>query len=175
MGITMIFTHIDDQYDNWHYYCYYYYPYEWPESNTNKEPNWREKSKGPTETRTKGGREKGKKWHILMGTLSPNIGSHRSKRGRFIVYCRVTIHTLYTRIGTSSSSSQERKRMCSGIIIIRMVPIGQYIIHRTRYTILIESWHEWLLHCHSCTKSSFQHANMTPSYITNALYQYTYL
>jgi len=36
----------------WHYY----HPDELPESNPSKEPNWREKSKGPTKTKE---REKG--------------------------------------------------------------------------------------------------------------------
>ena len=42
----------------------------------------------PNKTRTKGGREKGKNWYIPRGTQSPNIGTHRSKRGRCIVYWR---------------------------------------------------------------------------------------
>ena len=56
----------------------------------------------------------------------------------------------------SSSSSRERRGGCSCIIIIRMGPIGRYIIHYTRHTILIATrhHHEWLLHCHPCIKSS---------------------
>ena len=31
----------------------------------------------PTKTRTKSGREKGKKWYIPRGTQSPNTGTHK--------------------------------------------------------------------------------------------------
>jgi len=44
-----------------------------PKSNANKVSNWREESKGTINRKTTSGSEKGKKWHIPMGTQSPNI------------------------------------------------------------------------------------------------------
>ena len=41
----------------------------------------------------------------------------------------------------------ERRGRCSVIIIIPLVPIGQYLIHRTRHTTTVVTWHP-------CTKSS---------------------
>ena len=78
------------------------------------------------------------------------------------------------------SSSRERRGRCTGIIIIRMVLIGQYVIHYTQHTLLIAAWHhhEWSLYCHPCTRSSFQRINTTPSYKTinsiTRLYVYTW-
>jgi len=98
----MFFIHNIDDNDNWQYHCYYYYQNELSKSNTNKESNWREESKG-------------------------------------------------------TNTIREKRSIYSGIIIIRMVPIRLYIIHRTRHTILIATWYiimKWLLHCHPCTKSS---------------------
>ena len=85
--------------------------------------------------------------------------SKKEKRERYcLLSCRtrlVTIRTLYPWI---DNSSQERRGRSSSIIIIRMVPVGQYIIHRTRHTILIVTSsrmdnHEWSLHCHMCGMS----------------------
>ena len=54
------------------------------------------------------------------------------------IICRTQLGTIlksYPWRGNSySRSSQERREKCCGIIIICMVPIGQYIIHRTRHT-----------------------------------------
>ena len=94
------------------------------------------------------------------------------KKKKYILSCRArldSIHTLYPWIGTSSNTIRGRRRRCSGIIIIRMGPIGRYIIHCTRHTILIATrhhhHHEWLLHCHPCTNSSIPtcHRHITQS------------
>jgi len=46
-----------------------------------------------------------------------------------------TILMLYPWRGNSySRSSRERRGRCCGIIITHIVPIGQYIIHRTQHT-----------------------------------------
>ena len=92
-----------------------------------------------SKTRTTSEREKGKKWYIFTGTQSLNTGTHKEKRGS---YCLLsyrtrldTIHTPYPWQGTSySSSTQERRGGCRGIIIIRMGPIGRHFIHRVRHT-----------------------------------------
>merc|ERR1712238_515927 len=79
-----------------------------------------------------------------------------------------TVHTPCPSRGYSYSIGERRGR-CSGIIIIRMGPIGRYIIHCTWHTILIATQHhhylEWLLHCHSCTNSSIptRHRHITQS------------
>ena len=138
----------------------YYHPDEWPESNPKKESNWMEKSKGPTMTNIKMEDKRERSDTFLGETSLLIIQEHTYKE------CRTRFGTVlmpYPWIGNSHShsysysysySSWERKESCSGIIIIFMVPIGQYIIHRTRHTILILTWHEWLLHCHQCTNSS---------------------
>ena len=54
------------------------------------------------------------------------------------IICRTGLGTVlksYSWRGNSySRSSREKRGRCCGIIITRMVPIGQYIIHRTRHT-----------------------------------------
>mmetsp|Transcript_11215 Transcript_11215/g.12620 ORF Transcript_11215/g.12620 Transcript_11215/m.12620 type:complete len:89 (-) Transcript_11215:48-314(-) len=63
-----------------------------------------------------------------------------------------TVHTPYPWRGNSYSSSiGERRGRCSGIIIIRMGPIGLYIIHSTRHTILIATRHH---HQHHHSKAN---------------------
>jgi len=44
--------------------------------------------------------------------------------------------------GRLYGSHRERRGMYNGIIVIRMVPIGQYVIHCTRHTILTVTWHD---------------------------------
>ena len=101
---------------------HYYHLDEWIESNPNKESNWMKNLMGPTKTRMISEREKGKKWHIPIGTQSPNTGTQKKgEEGHF--FWR----------GNSYSSNQEKRRMCSGVIIICMVPIGRFIIHRTQH------------------------------------------
>ena len=94
------------------------------------------------------------------------------KKEKYIMLCRTRLGTVFMsypwRGNSYSSSSREKRGRRCGIIIIRMVPIGLYIIHRTWHTILIATslqhhhHHEWSLHCHPCTKC----INMTPSYRT---------
>ena len=60
-------------------------------------------------------------------------------------YCRVIdevpytccIHGKATATATATVSTKKEEERYSGIIIIRMVPIGQFSIHHTRHTILI--------------------------------------
>ena len=93
------------------------------------------------------------------------------KKEKYILSCRTrldSIHTLYPWRGNSYSSSiGERRGRCSGIIIICMGPIGQSLFIAP-HTILIATrhhHHEWLLHCHLCTKSSIPtcHCHITQS------------
>ena len=85
-----------------------------------------------------------------------------------LLLCRtrlITIHTLYPWIGYSyRSSSREKRGMFRGIIIIHIVPFGQYIIHHTRHMILIATSSRMVVTLSSvyqvfCT-------NMIPSYRT---------
>ena len=80
------------------------------------------------------------------------------KKEKYRLSCRTRLDSIHTLYGTSSNTIQERRRMYSGIIIIRTGSIGRYIIHSIRHTILIATQnhhhHKWLLHCHPCTKSS---------------------
>ena len=154
-------------------YYYYYYPDESPESNTNKKSNWQEKSKGTTKTRTKGGREKGTKWYITIGNQPPNTGIHKKGKegelllvpGSDLVWYRM-LHTYpWQRNSYSNCINRERRGRCSGIIIIRMVSIGLYIIHRTWHTILIVISSRRMVITLSYV-SQVIHINMTPSYRT---------
>ena len=117
---------------------------------------------------------KGKKWYTPRGTQSPNIGTHKEVEEIYLL-CIVAPYLIryYTHAVSMDKHQQqhhprERRRIYSGIITIRMVPIGLYIIHRTWHTILIATssqqhhHHEWSLHCHPCTKC----INMTPSFQT---------
>ena len=104
---------------------------------------------------------------------------------KYILSCRTRLGIVlmsYPWRGNSySSSSRERRGRWCGIIIICMVPIGLYIIHRKWHTILITTssqhhhHHEWSLHCHPYTKR----INMTPSYRTinsiNQLYVHAWV
>ena len=87
-----------------------------------------------------------------------------------------TIHTPHPWQGTSYSSSiQERRGVCRGIIVIRMGPIGRHVIHRVQHTILILHHHEVV----TLSSSVYEviHTNMRPSYyrtINSITHQYVY-
>ena len=69
------------------------------------------------------------------------LKKRRKKRSRTATTSTLlgTVHTPYRWIGNSYSSSsiQERRGRCRGIIFIRMGPIGRYVIHRVQHMILI--------------------------------------
>ena len=94
---------------------------------------------------------------LSYGNPIPQYRTIQRREIYSLLLCRTqlgNIHTLYPWIGTSyNSSRRDRRGICSGIIIIRMVPIRQYIIHRTRHTILI------------VTSSQVVVCHMTQSYI----------
>jgi len=92
--------------------------------------------------------------------------------------CLDTVHTPYPWKDNSSSSQERRGRYIDNTI--RMAPIGWYIIHCTRHKILIATslhhhHHEWLLHCHPCTKLSIPicHPHININSITQS-YVYTW-
>ena len=99
----------------------------------------------------------------MHNPLHPNTQRWRRWRFANVVCTRLgTVYMLYpwtdnSYSSGSSSSILERRWRCTGIIIILIVSIWQYIIHHTRHTILIVTGHhhhKWLLHYHPCTKSS---------------------
>ena len=117
-----------------HYY-YYYYSDEWPESNPNKESNWREITKEQPRQGQQVGKRRERSDAFLQRVPNHIIQEHTQKE-KGVLSCRTlvdNVHMPYPWI--PNSSSRKRRGRCNVIIIIRMVPIGQYIIHRTRHTL----------------------------------------
>ena len=109
-------------------------------------PRWMADSN--TKTRMKIGRKKGKKWRLPTGTQLPGTRKEGEEDDLLfiVVPYRTRLGTVYTSYpwrdnSYSSSTIQERRGRCSGIIIISMVPIGRSImhLHRTRHTIRVPS------------------------------------
>ena len=110
----MIFTHGWPMTISHYYYYYYYYTNELPESETNKESNWREESKGTTKHHEDG------KWKREGREATHSYGNHitwitqRKRRGRRIVYCRaIPDWVLYSRRthgeGTAAAASEREE------------------------------------------------------------------
>ena len=99
-------------------------------------------------------------------------------------YCDDEVMMLrWTTARTKSSTfvwfPLREKRNVQCIIIIRMVPIVQYVIHCTRITILIATWHDIITSgCYSVIRVPVIRTDMEPSYKTiysiTQLYIYTW-
>ena len=124
---------------------YYYYPDECPESNTNKDSNWREKSMGTTKTWTKGGKEKWKEWHITIGTESPNTGIHKEGEKGELLFIFVLCPIRYCQYA---------------------VPINRQQLHQQQYQLRKKRNVQWYYyHLHGSRRTI--HYSSNPTYNTD--------
>ena len=118
-------------------------------------------SNDTTKTMTTSEREKGKKRRIL--TVVPNhiiIIQEHTQKEKDLMSCLTrlgTVYKLYPSIGNSyNSSSWDRTGRCSGISI-HIVPIRQYVIHRTQHSIPVVPSSRIVLHRHLYQVIKYQH------------------